>query len=176
MSPALQPRARLDARGLGWSPFARRYSGSHCCFPLLRLLRCFSSSGWQPLQVGYPSDSRVSPFGHPRIKGRSRLPAAYRSLPRPSSPPGAKASPVRPMVLVAYLAWPDASLRRGLPSVSSLLLVTLVLFPSELLIAFHCFMSFLPSCQRTFPPAARAGRRGEQGSRTLDPQLAKLVL
>ena len=47
-SPALQPRARLDARGLGSSPFARRYSGSHCCFPFLRLLRCFSSSGWQP--------------------------------------------------------------------------------------------------------------------------------
>ena len=32
VSPALQPRARLDARGLGYSPFARRYSGSHCLF------------------------------------------------------------------------------------------------------------------------------------------------
>ena len=35
---------------------------------------------------------RVSPFGHPRIKGCSRLPAAYRRVPRPSSPLGAKAS------------------------------------------------------------------------------------
>jgi hypothetical protein len=35
---------------------------------------------------------RVAPFGHPRIKACSRLPMAYRSVPRPSSPPGAKAS------------------------------------------------------------------------------------
>ena len=45
VSTALQPRARLDARGLGWPPFARRYSGGHCCFPFLRLLGCFGSSG-----------------------------------------------------------------------------------------------------------------------------------
>ena len=48
VSPALLPRARLDARGLGSSPFARRYSGSHCCFPFLRLLGCFGSSGSPP--------------------------------------------------------------------------------------------------------------------------------
>ena len=34
----------------------------------------------------------VSPFGHPRINACSQLPAAFRSVPRPSSPPGAKAS------------------------------------------------------------------------------------
>ena len=34
----------------------------------------------------------VAPFGHPRIKACSRLPVAFRSVPRPSSPPGAKAS------------------------------------------------------------------------------------
>ena len=39
---------------------------------------------------------RVPPFGDPRIEGRLRLPAAYRSLPRPSSAPDAKASTVRP--------------------------------------------------------------------------------
>ena len=38
----------------------------------------------------------VPPFGHPRIGACLRLPAAYRSLPRPSSLPGAKASTVRP--------------------------------------------------------------------------------
>ena len=42
---------------------------------------------------------RVSPFGHPRIEARLQLPEAYRSLPRPSSPLGAKASTVRRMVL-----------------------------------------------------------------------------
>ena len=34
----------------------------------------------------------VAPFGNPRIKACSRLPKAYRSVPRPSSPLGAKAS------------------------------------------------------------------------------------
>ena len=41
-----------------------------------------SSTGW------------VAPFGHLRITGCLRLPEAFRSLPRPSSPMGAKASPV----------------------------------------------------------------------------------
>ena len=38
----------------------------------------------------------VSPFGHPRINACLRLPEAYRSLPRPSSPASAKASTMRP--------------------------------------------------------------------------------
>ena len=36
---------------------------------------------------------RVAPFGHPGISACVRLPPAYRSLPRPSSPPCAQASP-----------------------------------------------------------------------------------
>ena len=87
---ALQPRRRLDADGLGWPPFARRYSGGHSCFPLLRLLGCFGSPGSPPPNGGRRAHARrVAPFGNPRIKGSSRLPAACRSLPRPSSPPGA---------------------------------------------------------------------------------------
>ena len=39
---------------------------------------------------------RVSPFGHPRIKACLRLPEAYRSLLRPSSPLCTKASTVNP--------------------------------------------------------------------------------
>ena len=38
-------------------------------------------------------DGRVSPFGHPGLTGCVRLPPAYRSLPRPSSPLCAQASP-----------------------------------------------------------------------------------
>ena len=38
---------------------------------------------------------RVSPFGNLRVKGCLRLTAAYRSLPRPSSAPDAKAFPLR---------------------------------------------------------------------------------
>ncbi len=45
----------------------------------------------QPAVTGhYPG--RVSPFGHPRIDVCSQLPGAFRSLPRPSSALGAKAS------------------------------------------------------------------------------------
>ena len=93
-SPALQPRARLDARGLGSSPFARRYSGSHCCFPFLRLLRCFSSSGWQPpkrltglLPVGFPHSGIR---GSQAVRASPRLFAACRVLLRlrePRHPP-----------------------------------------------------------------------------------------
>ena len=57
----------------------------------------FASRGlWiQPRTSGhYPT--QVPPFGHPRIDACLRLPGAYRSLPRPSSLPSAKASTVRP--------------------------------------------------------------------------------
>src|SRR4028118_1084866 len=42
---------------------------------------------------------RVSPFGHLRITAYVRLPEAFRSLSRPSSPVRAKASTVRPFPL-----------------------------------------------------------------------------
>src|SRR5437899_9911278 len=42
---------------------------------------------------------RVAPFGNPGITASLQLPQAYRSLPRPSSPPCAKASTVRPYAL-----------------------------------------------------------------------------
>ena len=97
LTPALQPPARLDAPGLGWPPFARRYSGGHCCFPFLRLLGCFGSPGSPPSLDGcHASAWRVAPFGYPRISGCSRLPAAFRCLPRPSSPLGATGIPRAP--------------------------------------------------------------------------------
>ena len=56
------------------------------------------ASPWLCIRHGVPGhDSwRVPPFGHLRIRGRLRLPADYRSLPRPSSASCAKASAVRP--------------------------------------------------------------------------------
>ena len=83
--------------GLGSSDFARRYFRNHGCFLFLTLLRCFSSGG----SLRTPMDSVhgtwslsmwVSPFGDLRIAGYVLLPAAFRSLSRPSSAPGAKAS------------------------------------------------------------------------------------
>ena len=95
------PRVRRHTRGLGSSPFARHYWGNHCYFLLLRVLRCFSSPGSPPgiCRDDRPSGGRVVPFGNPRINGHLRLPRAYRSLSRPSSPPRAKASTRRPNLL-----------------------------------------------------------------------------
>ena len=45
------------------------------------------------------SIGKVSPFGNLRIKSYLLIPAAYRSLSRPSSPLRAKASPVYPFLL-----------------------------------------------------------------------------
>ena len=51
-----------------------------------------------------PGDARgVAPFGHRRITGCMRLPAAFRSLPRPSSPPIAKVSTLRPSFLLPWV-------------------------------------------------------------------------
>ena len=94
-------------RGLGSSHFARRYFGNRCFFLFLALLRCFSSGGSPPYVMCWRMDDkglpcRVSPFGHPRIFGYLRLPAAFRSLSRPSSAPGAKASTLRSYCLTFW--------------------------------------------------------------------------
>ena len=72
-----------------------RRAGRPCCCPFLRLLRWFSSPGSPRAAMDSPHDTPkgwVAPFGHPRITGRSPLPSAFRSVPRPSSPLGTKAS------------------------------------------------------------------------------------
>ena len=51
---------------------------------------------WIQKRVTRHDSRRVSPFGHLRINAYVRLPEAYRSLSRPSSPVRAKASTVRP--------------------------------------------------------------------------------
>ena len=59
-----------------------------------------------------PSDCWVVPFGDPRINGYLHLPEAYRSLSRPSSPPWAKASAMRPFLLsLWYSPFPLALLQ-----------------------------------------------------------------
>ena len=59
-------------------------------------------ASWQS-QDGISSKYQVVPFGNLRIKGHLHLPAAYRSLSRPSSPPRAKASAMRPCLLSSSL-------------------------------------------------------------------------
>lgn len=87
---AITPVGYPHDRGLGFSPFARRYWGSRACFPLLGVLRCFSSPAYPPGLMDWARDSRpfvgrVAPFGCLRITACLRLPGAFRSLPRPSS-------------------------------------------------------------------------------------------
>jgi hypothetical protein len=91
--------------GLGSSRFARRYFGNHNCFLFLRLLRCFSSPGLASLtlyiqvRITEVHLCWVPPFGYLRIYARLQLPVAFRRWPRPSSPPGTKASTIRPLYL-----------------------------------------------------------------------------
>ena len=68
-SAVLQPHTCRNTYGLGSSPFARHYWGNHCYFL------------------------------YSRIKGYLHLPVTFRSLSRPSSPPRAKASAMRPCLL-----------------------------------------------------------------------------
>ena len=90
----LQPRGPKDL-GLGLGPVRS---------PLLRTSRLISlPPGTEMFQfpgfalvrkrVTRLAPGRVAPFGHPGINACVPLPLAYRSLPRPSSPPCAQASP-----------------------------------------------------------------------------------
>ena len=95
-----KPRGNLDPHGLGSSAFAHHYSRNHVCSLFLQVLRCFSS-------LRSPMHSHVTglqPAGLPHsdirgFNGYLHLPAAFRSLSRPSSPPRAKASALRPYPL-----------------------------------------------------------------------------
>ena len=113
-TPSAEPLPGMPARRFGHrSPFARRYSGS--------LEIDFLSSGYLDVSVprvvlpgpmcsgrGYPHlCGWVRPFGDPRVEGCVLLAGDYRSLPRPSSAPCAKASAVRPW----YLAGPHSGPR-----------------------------------------------------------------
>ena len=86
----------ISTHGLASSAFARHYSRNLVWFLFLPLLRCFSSGGSPriPMYSVYVSwffTMRVSSFGYLRIEAYLQLPAAFRSLSRPSSAPDAKA-------------------------------------------------------------------------------------
>ena len=98
----LQPRYCRNNTGLGYFHFARHYSGNRYFFLFLRILRCFSSPRWLSLLSDRSSTCQVVPFGYVRIKSCLQIPAHFRSLPRPSSPPEAKASSVRPCNFSRY--------------------------------------------------------------------------
>jgi hypothetical protein len=112
LSPSLAPRSKglrltspvPSAGPTTPPPQGRRFGLRPVRSPLLRASRLISlPPGTEMFQfpgfalllrgvTGVPA-GRVSPFGHPRLSGCVPLPSAYRSLPRPSSPPCAQASP-----------------------------------------------------------------------------------
>ena len=105
------PRAPRRPR-FGLAPFRSPLLGGSLLFSFPPPTWMFRFGGFASILDGCRACARrVAPFGHPRIRGRSRLPADFRGLPRPSSPPGAKASSVRPRSLLA-LARGRASPRR----------------------------------------------------------------
>ena len=86
--------------GLGSSAFARHYSRNRGFFLFLGVLRCFSSPRSPHAAMDSLHDDRgmlcrVPTFGYPRIDGYLPLPAAFRSLSRPSSALSAQASTLR---------------------------------------------------------------------------------
>ena len=91
MWKALQPR-RENPRGLGYFQFARRYYGNRVFFLFQQLLRCFSSLRCRRT----PMNSVYDNSGIPGSTLVCQLPQAYRRLPRPSSAPDTKTSPIRP--------------------------------------------------------------------------------
>lgn len=89
MSRSYNPASALGTGAVWALPRSLATTGGIIVYFLfLGVLRCFSSPG-SPSDTSRsdrPSDGRVVPFGNPRINGHLRLPGAYRSLSRPSSP------------------------------------------------------------------------------------------
>ena len=84
----LQPRHVRKHIGLGSAPFARHYSGYRFFLSSPPGTKMFQFPGFAPSHDGDRSSTcRVAPFGYPRIISCLQIPAAFRSLPRPSSPP-----------------------------------------------------------------------------------------
>ena len=108
----LQPQWNRNPAGLGSSPVARHYWGNHVLFSLPPGTKMFQFPRFASALCadGSPSDCRVAPFGHLRIKGRLRLPGAFRSLPRPSSP--SRATGIRRAPFLAF-ACPAPEMTRG---------------------------------------------------------------
>ena len=98
MSDPITPPHASRHRRFGLFPFRSPLLGESFLLSFPARTKMFQFRAFAPrMTAGWRDRSRrVAPFGHPRINGHLPLPAAFRSLSRPSSPPRAQASPVRP--------------------------------------------------------------------------------
>ena len=85
------PRSLATTRGIISFPLGTK---------MFQFPRLPSSSLWVQQEDAAGLLQRVSPFGNPRINTCTRLPEAYRSVPRPSSAFGAKAFTVSSYQLI----------------------------------------------------------------------------
>ena len=162
LNAVLNPK-HISIFGLASSAFARHYSRNLVWFLFLRVLRCFSSPRSLRLTMYSLSDhwffiSVVSQFGNLRIEAYLQLPAAYRSLSRPSSAPDAKAftlcSSLLELLSFAIFAW-----------VSQIIFVTMKkLFPS-LLSQRVLFVSWLSPVLSNMRPNCSFPRFSERPSK-----------
>ena len=150
--PAGSPQARFSKNSrcgpttplsrFGLFPFRSPLLRESLLISLPVLLRWFTSHSAAPagcllrLSGCMPCGMRVTPFGNPRITGYVLLPAACRSLSRPSSPCSSTGIRHEPIT-----AWPYP-LSRARPERG------------------HASLSFTPSllsfsCQRTAPPSLK---------------------
>ena len=96
----LQPRNCRNNSGLGSFHFARHYFGNRLFLSLPAGTKMFQFSAFaHSYECIQPSAVWVAPFGYRRIISCWQIPVAFRSLPRPSSPPKAQASSVRSCLL-----------------------------------------------------------------------------
>ena len=108
------PRAPRRPR-FGLAPFRSPLLGGSLLFSFPPPTWMFRFGGFAPTHSGCRALARqVAPFGYPRIQGCSRLPAAYRCLPRPSSPPGATGIPRAPSLACSRSRGLTATHRRSL--------------------------------------------------------------
>ncbi len=117
LAAPITPARASRRRRFGLIPFRSPLLGESLLLSLPAGTEMFQFPAFAPRSARCRDRSRrVAPFGCPRINGYLPLPAAFRSLSRPSSPPRAQASPMRPCCSVCYL---DATRPRGVVALLS---------------------------------------------------------
>lgn len=120
---------------------------------------------------------QVTPFGNLRINACLRLSEAYRSLPRPSSPAGAKASTTYPLYLTLFKnhfvgpACAEPKLVRNTLFIETFLGPNVWLFEIVSL-TLYAVVKELPIHRKH----QNAADGGQDWTRTSDPRLIKAVL